>query len=344
MIRIVIQNKFLDWIIQQDQEQRLVRDFFSFLEGLDHELEIVSDHPYPSKHDTVHPILRLMLNYNNPSYRHLDNINHIYEESFTTDCTSYAMFFLFDPDTDQVNRLTALSFEVFTNMNFQTKWHAYVTGNYREELFQPVSRAGFDSWSKLNSFKHPSNSIIICDPYLLSNRADMDTNICKLIEQLIELDRTSECKHFYIITTDGLKLKSNDYWIKAYDRLADVTKQYPNIEVSVFRYPGNLADHSRGIFTAYWYIQSGNSFNYFTDKNVVRDNIKDNISFNMTFLKRNRRVIEERLKDIELYISKSIDDTKAIGMQELSKRKFSSVDSTATLLPPLIDDFLLSVS
>ena len=246
------------------------------------------------------------------------------------------MFFI-DATAEDCNALRSRhGYEFFCPENFETAWMKFYTRDDRADLFLPVSKKGFNSWNLLQNFKHSFLTAIVIDPYILDNKDLIVNNINKIIDELLRFSSCNKKIEVLVITTDNAKELSNAGWEERYKILSQVVANYQNVEVILFRYPKNIPDHARGVFTNYWYIYSGNSFTYFNNNGQMRGNINDNIFFFMNFYKRTIGLLKERLHDAEDFINASKNDLIKIGVQELKKRRFATTPIADDYMPALI--------
>ncbi len=339
MVRIVIDKAFSDWFISNmNLSNEVFEDYLDFIKYLNSDLEVFTDLTYDNGQE-IHPILLNLINSNNPTISNFNSVSEVCNKKFIKTCPCYTLFFVSINDQEAISITERSGIEIFTTTSFVEKWRFYITGRMRE-LTIPVGPEGFDSWSKLKLFTHPVRSLIICDPYILSDESKIKTNVIRLLETLLSLCNITGIQKISIVTTDSKQEKSNKYWGQIFDEILQIRNQFKEVEINVFRYPKNVKGHFRAIFTPYWMIYSGNSFNYFDEKGKILDNIKDNIAFHSPFLKSYSKMMSSRLIDVKSYIQKSIDEEKSLSHIEPTKRRYSSVEISGDFLPKLIQDYL----
>lgn len=341
MIQLVIQKGFLEYITNTfDLDNKVHYDFRMFLECTASPLTVYTDCDVNEfimfqLNGKQNPLIQLLCNSKYPSVKSFNSIAEILNENFFNDGFAYKMLFL-DSDSTTCSKLkTQFGFEFFCKENFEKEWVKYYSGNDRVELAMSVDKKGFNDWAQLKSISHPVLSAIVVDPFLLADKSLIATNINKIIEQLISLEIINKVKEIILITTDDQKELSNSAWQERFQLISKIKETFDGVEVYLFRYPKNIPDHARGIFTNYWYIYSGNSFKFF-DVNGKLKNVNDNISFQMNFYKKTINQLASRLKDAEEFVLKSFDDTIAIGVQEKKQRRFCTKPITNDYLPAII--------
>lgn len=341
MIQLVIQKEFLEYITNTfNLDNKVHYDFRMFLECTASPLTVYTDcdaneFKMFQLNGKLNPLIRLLCNSKYPTVKSFNSLDEILNETFFNDGFAYKMLFI-DSDASTCTKLkTQFGFEFFCEENFEKEWMKYYSGNDRLELGMSVDKKGFNDWALLKSIRHPVLSAIVVDPFLLADKQLIKTNINKIIEQLISLEIINKVKEIILITTDDQKELSNSAWQERFQIISKIQETFKGVEVYLFRYPKNIPDHARGIFTNYWYIYSGNSFKYFDDKGQLKK-VNDNISFQMNFYKKTINQIASRLKDAEEYVLKSLDDTISIGVQEKKQRRFTTKPIAADYLPSII--------
>ena len=144
------------------------------------------------------------------------------------------------------------------------------------KLHPEVHLNSFPGWDALNQTELPVSEVIIADRYLLSESTGFGNNLFKILESLLPKtleqdlnialfaarDRAINMRRAYEIVTAFLDSKSLPYCC--------------NLEIYYF----NLKEtHDRNVFTNYFWINSGHSFDYVNNKNRVKDSRNAQISF-----------------------------------------------------------------
>lgn len=194
------------------------------------------------------------------------------------------------------------------------QYHLKVT----KEANIPESRR-FDSWTKLKEFQHPISHIVIFDKYILSDKSKqkLNKNLFPLLKSLLgslSPQKTLLFLTFIIEDKTDLMKKQTDISIFLKD-------EYPSIsfDISIFQYAADVyvanldGLHDRGIYTNYFRLRSGDSFNYFDDRGNVNNSTE--LHFDFVFGKNNEFIMKD-LKDLKVYISKAIENpNRFIGNQ-----------------------------
>ncbi|ANQ51251.2 hypothetical protein KMW28_16890 [Flammeovirga yaeyamensis] len=118
----------------------------------------------------------------------------------------------------------------------------------------------FEKWSQLERFRHPHNSMIVIDNYLLKDLGEMEENLIPMLDALLpeKLDART-----YQLTLVGVDLRDKPASMKKYIEweLKNKLKRSYEIEVCVVKTESNK-NHDRNIITNYLWLHSGHSFTY----------------------------------------------------------------------------------
>ena len=126
-----------------------------------------------------------------------------------------------------------------------------------------IGSAEFDCWEKLNSFVHPFTDLIIFDKYLFNNdELTIESNYEKLLQQL---HAGKNIKTNIIIVTHPDNIHPTyDIISKTKEVVETLIGKKPNVTLLKYR---TKPEHDRTIFTNYTRFKSGDSFNYFNNRN-----------------------------------------------------------------------------
>ena len=189
MLRIVIDKAFSDWYIKNaNMNIDVFSDFLEFIKYLDNKLEVFTDMLIDDE-NSIHPLILNLINSNVPRISFFKTIVEVSSPEFFNDCPSYTMLFINISQEEAEIFIANYGVEVFTPTSFTKKWQYYITGRGRE-LVQSVGPKGFDSWNRLESFNHPFSSIIICDPYILSDEKKIRSNV-RVLRGILNFFRNS---------------------------------------------------------------------------------------------------------------------------------------------------------
>ncbi|WP_281613490.1 hypothetical protein [Flammeovirga sp. SubArs3] len=127
----------------------------------------------------------------------------------------------------------------------------------------------FENWNQLERFRHPHNSMVIIDNYLLKDLGEMDENLIPMLNSLLPEKLESKV---YQLTLIGVELRDKPASMKKYLEweLKNKLKRPYEIEVCVVKTESNK-NHDRNIFTNYLWIHSGHSFTYMRRQQVSKN-------------------------------------------------------------------------
>ncbi|MEA1987139.1 MAG: hypothetical protein U9N76_06600 [Candidatus Marinimicrobia bacterium] len=118
------------------------------------------------------------------------------------------------------------------------------------------------SWEFISKFKHPFNSIIINDPYILKEPDKIKENLISLLENILP-PKLNKNNIFLTIITD---CSDTSY---CYNRVIKELKD-SNIDLSNFTLINSKKEHNRNIITNYLWISSDYGFTLFNKNKVAK--------------------------------------------------------------------------
>jgi hypothetical protein len=137
----------------------------------------------------------------------------------------------------------------------------------------------FNSWEKIADFKHPFNSLLIIDNYLLDDNIEIENNLFPLLDNFLPIKLESSEFHLTIVTTiknnksDANKSKKElEKWRSSIlNKIKEIRDYKFDISISIIL-TGPEHNHDRNILTNYFWIHSGHSFTYFGNNGQVKKN------------------------------------------------------------------------
>jgi hypothetical protein len=135
----------------------------------------------------------------------------------------------------------------------------------------------FKNWKELQKFKHPFNAMIVVDNYILDDTKSL-YNLKDLLNNFLPNTLEKQIFHLTIITNNQKTIRSEGRIHEKQKYDLDKKCQELNTEISSLRsYKINLSlilidsdkNHDRNIFTNYFWLHSGHSFDYFSEKGEV---------------------------------------------------------------------------
>jgi hypothetical protein len=146
---------------------------------------------------------------------------------------------------------------------------AEILFGFEQSEISIAKTSGFSDYNFIARYRHPCNSMIINDAYLLSEPdCKFDENLIALLKNLLpeKLNKDKTSFHLTIISGDNKKninVKDRYSIIKA--KIDALNKPYP-IELKI---SGKQAEHNRNIITNYLRINAGHTFTLF-EKNRLK--------------------------------------------------------------------------
>jgi len=157
--------------------------------------------------------------------------------------------------------------ELWKNLSFYNKTTSYIVNPKNNKLFP---------WKRIKEYVTAITDLVIVDPYIFKSPHLLDNNLFTLIEHLIINKKQST--HITIISYVD---KDNSFDIEdAYSKMKNYfNNNNLNITLSIVLTPPHKQLHDRYIYSNYFFVYSGNSFNYYKEDNTLK--IKESrIEFN----------------------------------------------------------------
>jgi hypothetical protein len=151
-------------------------------------------------------------------------------------------------------------------------WEAF-TNNRVPSITVGGSKSIFKSWRDLKLAEFPVSSIIIIDPYLLKEKAEIEVNLPRIIDGLVDSSRTGNPVHILLVVGDNVnkRLEFEQYVDRNSKLLASlIPEKYGNrkIKISVAYVKGEFL-HDRFIFTNYYFMEAGRGFNLYSEREAI---------------------------------------------------------------------------
>ena len=182
------------------------------------------------------------------------------------------------------------------------QWRLY--GKMETISIEKNNKSGLKKWEEIERLKHPLNSLIICDNYILSEERLLANNLFPILKALLPTKDINEKVNVMIIYSQESKAIIQNQVLST-KILADIIHKYiqqqlflKNIEVCVIK-ANSLFYHDRRIFTNYFAFESGNTFNYFDSSGAGRIRTKLHI-FPFIALNKDKSYLYSFLDDLSL--------------------------------------------
>lgn len=118
------------------------------------------------------------------------------------------------------------------------------------------------SWKDLNKIRHPFNSMIITDNYILKEEDDIRLNLIPLLDGLLPEDLSSYAMQLVIVTQEMEETLLEKRYKMLHDAMKSELKRPYNVDLSIVTQRLGK-HHDRHILTNYFRFKSGSSFSYF---------------------------------------------------------------------------------
>ncbi|GHA76634.1 hypothetical protein [Pontibacter akesuensis] len=212
----------------------------------------------------------------------------------------------------------AFGYSYISGENMAYKWKPFFSD--REDTSRCITSnrttpdmLRFDSWEKLRDYKHPINSVLIVDGYILSDKSQqrIDNNLKPLLKSLLPNKKTDVPVDITIITEE--QSKTSNFQALQQSLVNYLKEELTELEfsLSIVRFDRNLlyklktegfSIHDRRIITNYFWIESGIGFNIINDKGKVKDS-DSFINYKFNLLGHNYNLLQHILRGYAAYIN-----------------------------------------
>ncbi len=202
------------------------------------------------------------------------NNNEIDQISFSN-FKNYNFVFISNPQTAQIISAN-FGIEHILSENILNDWKKYYKTNTVVVPKQKIPNSKF-GWNKLSLPKHYSNSLIVCDNYLLHNKIKMENNLFFILDLFlpdsdlqIKFDLTIISSSFYNCYNESnkkyVKPTLSDIEVIYNEILNYIDIHFSLLNINLTLVSKKLSDyHDRHLYTNGFVFKSGNSFNYFDE-------------------------------------------------------------------------------
>lgn len=182
-----------------------------------------------------------------------------------------------------------------------------------------IGGTAFSVWQHLEKYSFATSDILFIDPYILSDSSLIDSNFIPYLKTLCS---KAKCKVNIVLYTDFDRMAVNytDISSKVRQAVESITTVRPNFTIIKYRKQRNVAsaaEHDRTIFTNYFRVYSGDSFNYFKSDGSKITNGRE-IHYNCFADKENHKLALELITDIQ----KHVDSLPAEAVEGDKKSNF----------------------
>lgn len=176
--------------------------------------------------------------------------------------------------------------------------------DYKFDKKLKIGSSEFSSWNDLSLYSFVTSDIIIIDSFILSDNSLIDSN---LISYLKILCSKARCKVNIVIYTNTKEANVSYAALSPSirDAIESITGIKPNVTLIKYHDQKNVesvAEHDRTIFTNYFRVYSGDSFNYFKSDGSKTTKGRE-IHYSSFADKENYKLAIELIADIQKHIN-----------------------------------------
>jgi hypothetical protein len=191
--------------------------------------------------------------------------------------------------------------------------------DYKFEKKLKIGANDFKHWNDLKPFTTCVSDIVFADPYILSDKNEIDVNLIPFLKVLVGKSR-SKINLVLYVTHDPQHCSYSDISSKIRSAIEGITGVKPNftlIKVRDQRGIASKAEHDRTVFTNYLRIYSGDTFNYFKSDGTKQTKGRE-IHFSSFGDNENHKISLEFVNDIQ----KKLDELPADAAEGDKKSNF----------------------
>lgn len=321
-MEIVVDKGFLQSFFTYNSSHRhkaIYDDFVKFVRKLQPGFTLVSNFDSLTEmieFAEVNPLLEIIIE-KQPKLELLQNFDQALKQRYYYKNGCCMKLCLVDFSTKECSVLeSAYGYSFISGESMAYKWKAFFSE--REDDSRCITSSTttpemlrFDSWSKLDSYKHPIHSLLIVDGYILSDKSQqrIEQNLMPLLRILLPKKKTEFPVDITIITEEQPRA-SNFRAIQ--QNLIDYLKEELHeleFNISIIRFDRTILYklssegfniHDRRIITNYFWIESGIGFNIMNDRGKVK-NSDSFINYKFNLLGHNYSRLQYILKGYAAY-------------------------------------------
>lgn len=255
---MVSPKKKMDWL-----------SFFAFLKnGSNLYLNLeVNNYDYKNENDPINRIIPLLTSGRNKTkfIANSELFSHFDKIKFHQDFENPTNLICFNNSVKDIKEKQSRNgYFIWTIKDYYNKWVQIKQIEDKNNKGITVGKSGFiKEWKDLSFLRHPCTDIIISEKFILKNEEralyslqGILQNICLIENQLPRLLIISSVKD--VFEKDVFKL---------FDKIQNhLENNKINVQLSIAIDQSNIIQHDRKIITNYFYLDSGDSWDYFNPK------------------------------------------------------------------------------
>jgi hypothetical protein len=310
-------------------EEVYVNDFQNYFLKTIKKITLISnylDFEDLKNHAKENPFLELIVECTSKLFYHADLLNEINSKEFPDTGSPFKLILIGQKAEICDYRRKRFGFEYLSPTNLSERWRLYysrrpdINRKTTDDIEIPTDQR-FDSWGKIKSFKHPLNSIVLIDKFLLKWKSkielekDIKDNIFPIFNNLL-VEAANETPIEIMIVSEFEEPLQKDKVILSQSILETLFKEKTNkaICLNILAYKKTSSDlnkpiHDRIIITNYFYIESGAGFKIFDNKGF-RETIETNTEIKFRSILNIQNIFSAffDLKQLGLYCKKKEND------------------------------------
>jgi len=186
-----------------------------------------------------------------------------------------------------------------------------------------IGGAEFLSWKHLEKYSFVTSDILVFDPYILSDSSLIESNLTSYLKILCSKIRCTVNIVIYL-EFDKMNVEYSSISSEIRKSIKSVTGINPNLTIIKYRKQKNMAsaaEHDRTIFTNYFRVYSGDSFNYFDSAGSKITNGRE-IHYSCFADRENHRLAIDLIQSIQEKLNQ-IPPEQILGDKKSNFLKFS---------------------
>lgn len=323
-MELIIDKGFLESFFTYNSLERhkaVYDDFIKFVRKLQPGFKLISNFATRTELNEaifLNPLLEILIE-KNPVIELISEAeftSKFKQPEFYENSCSLKLFLVDFANKDCTNLEAAFGYSFISGETLAYKWKPFFSE--REDLSRCITTSAdtpaelcFDSWAKLEAFKHPLNSVLIVDGYLLSDKSQqrIDQNLKPLLKSILPKKKNTLPIDITIITEEGPK---NSTFLAIKLELEEHLKsELPDLvfDLSIIKFDKNIIYkiasegfniHDRRIITNYFWLESGIGFNIMNDRGKVK-NSDSFMTWNFNLIGQNYNRLKHILKGYAAY-------------------------------------------
>ena len=244
--------------------------------------------------------------------------------NFFNEVDPHALFFI--NDTEKCRKLAQDYGMIFVSNEIRDDFAECIFGYEADYVSISKKENKLRNWDFISRYKHPCNSLIISDNYILSDNRKMKNNLLKLVDKLLpeKLERDFQ---LIILTGNGRENTDVESRYSFLSEQIGLLREY-RIELKIVA--KSRDNHDRNLLTNYLWISSGYGFSIFKGRQLSA-----NTHFSIQPIA-SRRSIREVVESLKMQYKKIEQEGDNTGAEIVVMPKEKTREVTSRLLKNLL--------